>query len=85
MTNIGLITNKETSVSIHDLINRKEWEQIFNPSQNFIKYDLEYLGITEQNQIIASGSYYCPECKTSHFKADKTKLNRITKLIRKLS
>jgi len=49
LTNIKLLTNKQTTVSVHDLINRKGYESYFNPFNNNLKFDVEYLGKLEAN------------------------------------
>lgn len=84
LTNIKLLTNKQTTVSVHDLINRKGYESYFNPFNNNLKFDVEYLGKLEANNLVASGTYYCYECQTEHFRSDNSKLTKLQCLYNKI-
>lgn len=84
LTNIKLLTSKQTTVSVHDLINRKGYESYFNPFNNNLKFDVEYLGKLEANNLVASGSYYCYECQTEHFKGNKSAFAKLQSLYKKI-
>lgn len=76
----NLITNKFTEFDVHYLISFKGREQFFNPNQNFLKYDIQNIGISEQNNVVSGGPYFCYECNAEHLRSNKDRLFNLIRL-----
>lgn len=64
------------------LINVKELD--LQVKDKKIYYDVEYLAKIEQNRIVGSTKYFCPDCKGYHYNASYKKYYRLMDLLKTL-